>query len=325
MITGATGYIGGALLDRLIEEGNTVHALVRNVGNAASLPAEAKIFEGDLFDNNALQRSMEGVEEVYHIAAYARPWAKSASVYTQLNVDAAENVFRLAAKNGVRRVVFTSTAGVFGPSLNGDPVFEDMERRAPVHTDYERSKMKAEDMIRKLVQEEGHDIVVVNPSRVYGPGKQTDSNGVTKMIKLYLSGKFRFFPGDGNSLANYVFVDDVVNGHLLAMANGIAGERYALGGENASYKAFFERLSSVSGVSRQMFPMPQGILRTGAYFMKYRAEWLGIPPLLTPEWVDRFMEHWALSTEKAQQQLGYNHVSLEKGLKRTIDWLQQQT
>ena len=173
MITGATGYIGGALLNRLIGEGNTVHALVRNLENAASLPAEVRRFEGDLFDANALERSMEGVEEVYHIAAYARPWASSEAVYSRINIEAAENVFRIAAKSGVRRVVFTSTAGVFGPSLDGGPVFEDMERRAPVHTDYERSKMKAEDLIRRMVKEEGHDIVIVNPSRVYGPGKQT--------------------------------------------------------------------------------------------------------------------------------------------------------
>jgi nucleoside-diphosphate-sugar epimerase len=320
LVTGATGFIGGALSDRLIREGYNVQALVRNKGNTGFLAKEVRLISGDLFNRDALEHAMEGVEEVYHLAAYARPWAEDPATYFRINVEGADNVFKSAAKKGVRRVVFTSTAGVFGPSLDNPPVTEDMLRLTPIRTEYERSKAKAEALIQDLVKA-GQDIVIVNPSRVYGPGQQTVSNGVTKMIRLYLAGKFRFYPGDGNSIGNYVFIDDVVNGHLLAMERGIAGERYALGGENASYRMFFEQLSKVSGVQNRMFPLPVSVLRVGAHLLKIRADWFGIAPLLTPEWVDRFMEHWALSTEKSKAMLGYKPVSLTEGLQRTVEWL----
>ena len=324
LITGATGFIGGALSDRLIWEGYNVQALVRNKGNVGFLSKEVRPISGDLFDKDALGHAMEGVEEVYHLAAYARPWASDPATYFRINVEGAENVFKAAATKGVRRVVFTSTAGVFGPSLDNPPVTEDSLRLTPLRTEYERSKAKAEALVQDLVKA-GQDIVIVNPSRVYGPGQQTVSNGVTKMIRLYLAGKFRFYPGDGNSIGNYVFIEDVVNGHLLAMERGIAGERYALGGENASYRTFFEQLSKVSGVQNRMFPLPVSVLRVGAHLLKVRADWFGIAPMLTPEWVDRFMEHWALSTEKAEVALGYKPVSLTEGLQRTVDWLKLQT
>jgi len=322
LITGATGYIGGVLMNRLLSEGHEVHTLVRDAAKARWMPESVRQFTGDLFEVDALERAMQGVEEVYHVAAYARPWAPDVSTFYQINVDGAENVFRAAARKGVRRVVFTSTAGVFGPSLKGGPVHEGTERRAEIATDYERSKLKAEALVRQLVQE-GQDIVIVNPSRVYGPGQLDEITGVTKMIKLHMAGQFRFFPGDGHSIGNYVFIDDVVNGHILAMERGMAGERYAIGGENASYRAFFDQLKAITGVNKRMFPLPISMMRATATFMKLRADWLGTPPMITPEWVDRFMQHWELSSEKAALQLDYKPLPLEAGLRRTVGWLQQ--
>jgi len=286
------------------------------------LPPEVRLFKGDLFETGVLEQAMRAVEEVYHVAAFARPWAPDLSTFYRINVEGAENVFRAAAKMGVRRVVFTSTAGVFGPSLGEEPVTESIARRGPIRTDYERSKFSAEALIQKLVKE-GQDIVIVNPSRVYGPGPCAMDNGVTKMIRLNLAGKFRVLPGDGNSIGNYVFVEDVIKGHMLAMAHGVAGERYALGGENASFSVFFEQLRRVSGVHHRMFTFPAGLMRVSAEFMKLRANWFGITPLITPEWVDRFLEHWALSSAKAEQKLGYRPIPLEEGLRQTVQWLQQ--
>lgn len=324
LITGGTGYIGGVLLNRLLEAGYSVQALIRDTGKGALLPPEVRLFKGDLFETGVLEQAMRGVEEVYHVAAFARPWAPDLSTFYRINVEGAENVFSAAAKMGVRRVVFTSTAGVFGPSLNGGPVNEAQEHRGLIRTEYDRSKSRAEAIIQKRVSE-GQDIVIVNPSRVYGPGPLALNNGVTKMIRLYLAGKFRVLPGDGNSIGNYVFIEDVVRGHMLAMAHGIAGERYALGGENATYRQFFETLSRVSGVHHRMFTLPSGLMRASAEFMQLRANWFGIPPVITPEWVGRFLEHWALSAGKAEQKLGYAPISLEDGLRQTVQWLKLQT
>lgn len=322
LITGATGYIGGALLNGLLKDGYSVQALIRDSGKGALLPPEVRLFKGDLFETGVLEQAMRGVEEVYHVAAFARPWAPDVSTFNRINVEGTENVLKAAAKMNVRRVVFTSTAGVFGPSLDGGPVNEAQEHRGLIHTEYDRSKSRAEAIIQKRVGE-GQDIVIVNPSRVYGPGPLALDNGVTKMIRLHLTGKFRVLPGDGNSMGNYVFIEDVVKGHMLAMAHGIAGERYALGGENASFREFFEKLSRVSGIHYRMFTIPQVLMRVSAEFMQLRANWFGIPPVITPEWVGRFSEHRALSSDKAEQQLGYAPRTLEAGLHQTVQWLKQ--
>lgn len=321
LVTGATGYIGGVLTRCLLSHGYLVHALVRDPIKAQILPPEIRIFAGDLFDNAALDLALEGVEEVFHVAAYAKPWASDPQTYFRMNVEGTKNVCLAAARNSVRRLVFTSTAGVFGPSLGGAAVNEETRPRAPLRTTYEQSKVMAEAMILERVAQ-GQDIVIVNPSRVYGPGPSAYDNGVTKMIRLYLAGKFRFYPGDGNSIGNYVFVEDVIKGHLLAMEKGVAGERYALGGENATYRTFFEQLKAVSGVHHRMFPIPIGWMRTAAKWMQWRAEKFGTPPLLTPEWIDRFMEHWELSSAKAANHLGYQPVSLQEGLLHTVKSLQ---
>ncbi|MBN8680790.1 MAG: NAD-dependent epimerase/dehydratase family protein [Chitinophagales bacterium] len=320
LITGASGYIGGVLAERLQAAGNQVLALVRNLP-AANQPNGIQWIKGDLHTIQVLNEAMRGVEEVYHVAAYARPWAKDRSTFYQINVEGAENVFQAAAKNNVRRVVFTSTAGVFGPCQNFQPVAEDSTPWARVYTEYDRSKIAAENLVRKRAAE-GQDIVIVNPSRVYGPGDPSTINAVNKMIQLYLKGRFRFLPGDGSGLGNYVYIDDVVNGHILAMEKGRSGENYILGGINTSYKAFFDAVAKAGGKQFFTMSMPIAVMQFSARIMQLRADWFGIPPAITPEWIDRFEVHWMLSHQKAIEELGYQTTSLDTGLERTARWLQ---
>jgi farnesol dehydrogenase len=158
---------------------------------------------------------------------------------------------------------------------------------------------------------------------VYGPGLLSDSNGVTKMVKMYLDGKFRLLPGDGNSIGNYVFIDDVVEGHVLAMQRGRAGERYILGGGNASFNDFFRVLAGLTGQQVRMFKVPLPVMHLVARFMEMRANLTGTPPVLTPPWVKRYSYNWELSSEKAQAELGYAPMSFERGLVDTMKWLRQ--
>ncbi|MBL7807310.1 MAG: NAD-dependent epimerase/dehydratase family protein [Saprospiraceae bacterium] len=319
LITGATGYIGGVLAERLVAEGHQVIALARTIPRQAN-PAVEWI-KGDLHETTALHEAMRQVSEVYHIAAYARPWAKDRSTFNRINVEGTENVFQAAENTGVKRVVFTSTAGVFGPCQDFQPVHESSQPWARVYTEYDRSKIAAEALARARAAK-GQEIVIVNPSRVYGPGDPATINAVNKMIQLYLKGRFRFLPGDGSGMGNYVYIDDVINGHLLAMERGIPGENYILGGVNTSYKDFFDQVAAISGKSFGTLPMPLGIMQFSARLMQLRADWFGIPPAITPEWIDRFDVHWMLSHQKATDHLGYQTTPLEKGLEKTTRWLQ---
>ena len=278
--------------------------------------------KGDLLDKPSLHAAAAGCDAVFHVAAFAKPWDKNPKTFYEFNLDGAVNVFEAAQQAGAKRVVFTSTAGTISPNQGG-PSDEATPRSVDYFTDYDRSKAQAEKAAVEM-SGQGMDIVTVNPSRVYGPGLLSDSNGVTRMVKMYLKGKFRMLPGDGESIGNYVFIDDVVEGHLAAMRQGRAGERYILGGTNASFNGFFETLASLSDKQVRMLKVPLPVMKMAAHFMEIRANLTGKPPMLTPPWARRFNFNWELSIEKAQRELDYEPLRLEQGLAKTINWLEKE-
>jgi len=195
-ITGATGYIGNNLAKKLADEGNTIHALCRNENTPVLSHSNIKIFKGDITDKTSIEKGIQGCEQIYHLAAYARVWAKDMSIFYKLNVDGLRNVLDAARNSSVQKIVFTSTAGTLGPS-GVQPVKEDDARIGEPFTDYEISKTQAELLCREYCNKYGMHIVIVNPPRIYGHGIITESNAVTRLIKLYMAGKWKITPGDG--------------------------------------------------------------------------------------------------------------------------------
>ncbi len=322
-VTGATGYVGNNLANRLAGEGHVVHALCRSVNKKSLLNhPNIKIFEGDITDAASVEKAMQGCEQVYHLAAYARVWAKDASVFYKLNVEGTKHVLEAAKSLGIKNIVFTSTGGVLGPS-NGRPVKEDDARFGNVFNEYEETKTQAEELCKEYCNKYNMRIVTVNPPRIYGPGIESESNAVTRLVKLYLKGKWKILPGDGKRMGSYVHVDDIVNGHVLAMEKGRSGERYILSGVNASYTEFFAVLTKVSGKKATLYPFPVWLMIIAGYSIMGYSKITGNPPLLTPKWIKKYLYDWSLSCEKAQRELGYTYRSLEEGLQQTVDWIKQ--
>jgi farnesol dehydrogenase len=261
---------------------------------------------------------MQGCDQVYHLAAYARVWAKDPSTFYKLNVEATKNILDAAKKFNVEKIVFTSTAGVLGPS-KGVPVKEDDKRIGNILNEYEETKTKAEELCRRYVEEKGLNIVIVNPPRIYGMGVETESNALTKLVRLYLKGTWRFIPGDGKRIGSYVHVKDVVNGHILAMQKGRSGQRYILSGVNASYNEFFHTLAKVSGKKNKLYNIPVWAMLIAGNLMMLRTKLTGKPPLITAKWIKKYLYDWALSCEKAQGEIGYTYMPLEEGLRETVD------
>ena len=223
-VSGATGFIGIQLVKRLIGSGNKVHALYRSESKADLIRIEGvTLFKGDIMDTHCLSRAMKGCSQAYHVAAYATVWSKDPSLFFRFNVDGTLNVLEAARLTGIDRMVVTSTAGILGPSEK-DPVNENSPVPSSFFTLYEDSKYKMEQKLKKHLDTKP-EVVIVNPTRVYGPGFLSKSNGMSLMIKKYIAGNWRFIPGDGKRMGNYVYVEDVVTGHLLAMEKGISGER----------------------------------------------------------------------------------------------------
>jgi len=136
-----------------------------------------------------------------------------------------------------------------------------------------------------------------------------------------MEGKWRLIPGDGQSSGNYVYVEDVVSGHLLAMRKGMPGERYVLGGENISYNQLFELVREASGVRHRLFKIPLWIMLAAARAMKFISLLSGRAPLIVPDLVRKFNHNWIVSSEKAERDLGYKPMDARSGINQTIEWI----
>lgn len=318
-VTGATGYIGQGLTSRLLNEGHEVHALCRQQPSNSFDHPRFHFHRGDIGDHEAIFAAMKGCEVVFHVAGVARVWMRDPGRYYDVNVGGTLNVLDAALANNVRKVVFTSSAAVFGTS-NGRPVEEDDIRTVNFFTDYETSKFIAEERILRYVRK-GLDVVIVHPTRVYGPGSLSESNAVSQIIKLYLEGNWHIIPGNGRMIGNFSFIDDVVNGHVLAMEKGLAGEKYILGGINISFNEFFQMLKESSGKRYVTVHLPLPFMMFYAWQEELMANFPGYEPKITRRWVEKYNHNLACSSGKAVRDLGYTITRLEEGLAKTIGWL----
>jgi nucleoside-diphosphate-sugar epimerase len=321
-VTGSTGFIGTKLVNALVQRGDTVHALTRGTSNKDGLQHDRiKLVTGDILDRASLQKGMEGCSQVYHLAAYAKNWARDPAVFHKQNVEGMRNVLEAARAAGVSRIVFTSTIVTFGPTAPGVVGNEAMQRITPkYYTEYEETKAIAEQEALRMAAE-GYPVVIVNPTRVYGPGKLTEGNSVSLMIDLYDRGKVPVLLNRGANIGNYVLVDDLVKGHILAMDKGRIGERYILGGENSSLKQIFELVDEASGKKHFQMNLHPRIAYVYSGIEKKKAEWLGLYPQITPGWVETFLQDWVYSHEKAQRELGYQVTPLKEGIRMTYEWI----
>jgi farnesol dehydrogenase len=319
-ITGGTGYIGAHLLKRLADSGEKIHVLVRSEKKATNIEhPNVAIFEGDIMNKDSIRDAMQGCNKVYHLAAFAKVWAKDPKIYFDINVSATVNILEVAQELDVSKVIVTSTAGVYGASVSDD-ITETYVRDFDFFNEYESSKAISESRVKDFVIA-GLNVSIVSPTRVYGPYLFGQPQSVTQLIHKYVKGNWRIIPGDGTKIGNYVFVDDVIDGHILAMEKGRKGHTYILGGENHDYNSFFKILAIESGIYRKMIKLPIGfqMLFSRIQLMKIP---FGGTPLITPKWIAKGKHDWKVDANKAINELGLKVTSLQEGVKKTIDWVE---
>ncbi|MDP9046963.1 MAG: NAD-dependent epimerase/dehydratase family protein [Bacteroidota bacterium] len=323
-ITGVTGYIGQKLALQLAADGHTIHALVRDEKKGKSLldHPNIKLFQGDILDTSSLLSSMSDCVQVYHLAALASVWHKDPHSYYLINVKGLQNVLDTCLKLGVTNVLFTSTAGVVGDSEDGQSVCELTNCDPKLETLYEQSKVEAEKLLKTYIPK-GIRGVIVNPSRVYGPGLLTESNGFTRLMKMYITGHWKIKPCNGKSIGNYVYIDDTVNGLIAAMEKAKPGERYLLGGVNATYNEFFSLVDELTGIKRKMYNVPLPVMLFLSRVQLMIARLFGKQPMITPPFVRKYNKDWIVSSKKAEKELGYTIIPLREGLSKTLYWLNQ--
>ncbi|HEY6956779.1 MAG TPA: NAD-dependent epimerase/dehydratase family protein [Flavisolibacter sp.] len=319
-ITGTTGYIGQKLMELALSKGFTVHALVRDLSNV-DLNHHKKIhyFKGDVTDYESVERSMHGCDAVLHAAGITQLWHHDRTVFYRVNVGGTRNVLEAACYHKIKKFVYTSTCGVLGPS-SGQPVGEEDPRITPFENDYEISKHCAEELVKEYSRKGLFAMIVALP-RVYGPGLMTQGNPISKLIGNTIRRGIAFVPDAKQIVGNYAFIDDVIEGHFLALQKGLGGEKYILGGDNHSYKEFFENIKKESPKKIRLVTLPRFLLKFSSALVYLVTLVARRHNHFTPKIVDRLYQDRAISCDKAIRQLGYQVTPLANGIQQTIQFL----
>ncbi len=322
LITGASGFVGSAVLRQLIAAGHTMRALVRpnsDRRNLAELPVE--IVTGDLTDRASLDRALLGCSALFHVAAVYRLWEPQPQEIYEANVNGTRNLMIAAANAGVKRIVYTSSVATLGLTRDGSPADED----TPVSLvdmigHYKRSKFLAEAEVKKLVEEQGLPVVIVNPSTPVGP-RDIKPTPTGRIIVDALSGRMPAYVDTG---LNLVHVDDVAVGHLLAFERGTIGERYVLGARNMTLKEILTELAAITGRQAPRIRLPHDLVLPIAYVSEAWARLThGNEPRVTVVGVRLAKKKMFFSSEKAKRILGYHPRPIEEALRDAVDWFRR--
>lgn len=314
LVTGGTGFLGGAIVERLVADGRTVKALARSDESADKVHAlGAEPVRGDIVDAEALPGLMRGCEVVYHAAGVNALCLRDPSPMFEVNIGGSINVVRAAATAGVGRVVYTSSAATLGEA-RGTIGSETSPHRGWFLSDYERSKFEAELAVLAAARETGIEVVYVNPASVQGPGRAT---GSTALLLAYLNGRLRAIV---DSTISLVDIADCTEGHLLAEAHGEPGERYVLSGATITVREGMQLLDRLTGRGRRVRSLPPTVARAAAVAAETTARLRGKTPRVCRDLVRTALHGHAYDGSKATRELGLEYTPLEETIRRTLDW-----
>jgi dihydroflavonol-4-reductase len=313
-LTGGSGFIGGALADRLVERGDEVVALARSDGSQRALAERgARIVQGDVLDEDALAAGMDGCELVYHVAGVNALCPADPAKLFHVNVRGAETAVRAAARAGARRLVLTSSAASLGEP-HGTVGDEDTAHRGTYLSVYERSKHEGERAAFAAARRARIELVSINPSSVQGPGR---SGGTGRILIAYLNGRLKAFL---DTYISVVDVDDCVEGHLLGAERGTPGERYVLNGTTIPAQEALEIVSELSGVRHRVRLLPAPFARAAGAIVEGAFRARGKTPPVCREMVRTLLHGHRYDGTRATRELGLRYTPVAETFRRTIDW-----
>lgn len=317
LVTGATGFVGSAVVRALFNAGIEVRVLARRDSDFSNLQAfKVQGAYGDLRDKDSLRKALAGCQQLYHVAAHYALWAKNPSIFYDVNVTGTRNILEAAREAGTERIVYCSTIGAIGLPPEGGLGTEDTSVSLDqMAGHYKRSKYLAEQEVLSMAKE-GLPVVIVNPSAPVGEGdvKPTPTGQV---IVDFMKGRMPAYIETG---MNIVDVDDVAAGHLLAMEKGRIGERYILGATNLMLREVFAILSRLTGVAAPSIKLPRGLVLPLAYLNQALAAATGIPPRIPLEGVKMAKYKMHYDCSKAIRELGIPQTPPEVALEKAVRW-----
>lgn len=315
-VTGGTGFIGQQVIKKLLERQFTVYALARSSQSAAKLAAMGcTVVEGDITDMDSMRQGMVGSDVVFHIAAWykvgAADWLRAETV----NVGGTRKVLRLAHELGVPKIIYTSTVAVFGDT-RGQLVDESFYQGGPFLTEYDRTKWLAHYKVALPLIEKGAPIIIVMPGAVYGPG---DTSQVAEFMRLFYRG-LPALPGP-ETMLTYAHVEDIADGHILAMEKGKIGESYILAGPAVPFGEMVDFWSHLTAKPAPLLRIPARLVKQFAPLMGALDNMLPLPPTFSREAINILGATYIARSDKARAQLGWQTRPLHTGMLETFAWI----
>ncbi|MEE8368545.1 MAG: NAD-dependent epimerase/dehydratase family protein [Thermoanaerobaculia bacterium] len=314
-ITGATGYIGSALARRLIEDGHQLTALVRSASRTASLEAlGVRCVVGDITDRYSMREGMSGADWVIHAAAELDLDADPQKIRS-INVAGSENVASLAFKLGVGRLMSISSVAYFGGSpADGSPANETAVPIEPFPTHYSAAKHAGEQAIQRWAAQ-GLEVVTIYPSLVYGPpGKKQGANAVLRAI---LKGRLPVLVA-GHRITTWIYLDDLVEGIVLALNRAEAGDKFLLAGDRADLATVVRKVCQIGEVAPPKFELPLRVAQILGRVAAPYFRWRGYRSPLSQEQLRSLTRHWSFEDSYAREKLSWSPRSLDEGLPPAI-------
>ncbi|MDE1896636.1 MAG: NAD-dependent epimerase/dehydratase family protein [Rhodospirillales bacterium] len=320
LVTGATGFVGAAVARAARAAGYKLRVTARrgsSKGNLTGLDAETIYL--DLADPASFPAALQGCRYLLHVAADYRLWVPNEADMRKVNIDGSLALLREAEKAGVERSVYTSSVAALGLTEDGSPADETTPIKPEHHVGvYKRSKYDAEQTVRELARTQ--DIVIVNPSTPVGPGdiKPTPTG---QMVLDAARGKMPAYVDTGLNVAH---VDDVANGHILALEKGRQGESYILGGEDLMLRELLALVAAQSGRKPPSIRLPVAPLMPLAWVMERIAERTGKTPLMTPDILHMAKKKMFFSPQKAMTELGYASRPAARAVEDALVWFRKE-
>jgi len=316
LVTGASGFIGGAVAALLHEQGFAVRALVRRTSPRANLRPQFEIAHGDVTDRESLGAAMRGVRYVFHVAADYRLWARDPQTILATNVEGTRLVMEEALRAGVERIVHTSSVATLAPDAYG---LCDETRR--LHCDsrlgpYKRSKLLSERLVEEMIDRDGLPAVIVNPSAPLGPG-DVRPTPTGRIILEAMRGNMPAYVDTGLAV---VHVADVATGHLAALRQGRIGERYILGGDNLALSTLLAEVARLTGRRPPRIRLPRWPLVPLAHANEALARIIGHEPFLNVESLRLSATTMFFDHGKAARELGYRPRPYRQALADSVGW-----
>ena len=324
-VTGATGFLGSHVARVLAEQGAELRLLVRptsDLRNLDGLNADRSVDRvvGDLRDPASITKALAGCDVVFHVAADYRLWVRDPSEMYRSNVEGTRSLLEAARKQGVRRVVYTSSVATmgFGPGSNHGNVADEQSpvSLADMIGHYKRSKFMAEQVAIDAARS-GLDVVIVNPTTPIGE-RDIKPTPTGRIVVDFLKRKFPAYVETG---LNLVDATECARGHLQALEKGRTGERYILGGENLTLKQILDRLAAITGLKSPTVKLPYIFaFATGVVDEMVTGRLLRREPRATIDAVRMGRKMMFVSSAKAERELGWRTVPVEGALRRSVEW-----